>query len=321
MSAPLRFRPADLPGVAAAITRICAEASRLAPCVDIPAGDPQLVMVQTLADRLPHGRLFHVSEPMTRLAVAAAHQFAVFDPETRPSRDGVLAFAVPLPRATPSDLAGGVDTEADYASCAPSVLTWATSDNNDLHVGVWSRLADVEELPGAPPRFFVRDFELVVQLVYAGTTLYPVDDLAAVSPGSVPLTSLVGACWSLMTSPAMTTSRERLPPKRARKGRRAAARNRPVVVIDLADAHHGPAVKPESPSSRTYSHRWWVDPYPRQQRYGPGLSKVKTTWVAGHIKGPDGAPLVERPRVFVWRKAPAAPSGGGGRHLPHTSFT
>jgi hypothetical protein len=42
-----------------------------------------------------------------------------------------------------------------------------------------------------------------------------------------------------------------------------------------------------------YSHQWVVEGHWRWQPCGPGRSERRLIWIAPHIKGPDGAPLID----------------------------
>jgi hypothetical protein len=42
-----------------------------------------------------------------------------------------------------------------------------------------------------------------------------------------------------------------------------------------------------------YSVRWFVKGHWRNQPFGPGLSQVRPIWIAPHIKGPEGAPILD----------------------------
>jgi hypothetical protein len=49
---------------------------------------------------------------------------------------------------------------------------------------------------------------------------------------------------------------------------------------------------------RQYSHRWRVRDHWRWQAYGPGMSLRKRIRVESYVKGPEGKPLVEKPRLY-----------------------
>jgi hypothetical protein len=52
-------------------------------------------------------------------------------------------------------------------------------------------------------------------------------------------------------------------------------------------------------AGRVYRYRWWVNGFWREQPYGPGRSLRRRTFVRGHMKGPDGAPLLLRHTIHV----------------------
>lgn len=41
-----------------------------------------------------------------------------------------------------------------------------------------------------------------------------------------------------------------------------------------------------------YSHQWFVSGHWRKQPYGPGNQYTRTIWIHPHVKGPEGAPLL-----------------------------
>lgn len=41
-----------------------------------------------------------------------------------------------------------------------------------------------------------------------------------------------------------------------------------------------------------YTHQWFVRGHWRQQPYGPGRSQTRAIWIHPHVKGPEGAPLL-----------------------------
>ena len=114
--------------------------------------------------------------------------------------------------------------------------------------------------------------------------------------------SLVAA-WHLMQQPTLA---ERYPAERDNKLARAYARagrdDPDVTIVDLRRRYHpGDDQQTEEQPGR-YSHRWVVTGHWRQQPYGPGRELRQRIWIADHVKGPDGAPLLVRERVNVWRR-------------------
>lgn len=75
-----------------------------------------------------------------------------------------------------------------------------------------------------------------------------------------------------------------------------------VTIIDLRRRYHPGDDQPADEQPGRYSHRWVVSGHWRRQPYGPGRELRHRIWIADHLKGPDGAPLLVRERVNVWRR-------------------
>jgi hypothetical protein len=63
-----------------------------------------------------------------------------------------------------------------------------------------------------------------------------------------------------------------------------------------------PHASPEDAANqpgRVYRHRWWVNGFWREQPYGQGRSLRRRTFVRGHMKGPEGAPILFRHTIHV----------------------
>lgn len=52
-------------------------------------------------------------------------------------------------------------------------------------------------------------------------------------------------------------------------------------------------------AAREYHHQWVVGGHWRLQKVGPGRRDVKLIWIMPYTKGPEGAPLLQRNRVFA----------------------
>ena len=196
---------------------------------------------------------------------------------------------------------------APYRSAAPCILTWVPSPSRhgEVHAALFSRCDDVVLKDGrtCPPNAVTGEWELSM-CALVDPEVIDLGELARSDAASAGILSLIDAIWSLMQTPSMTQVKD-APPPTARKSRKAASEqsSSPVRLVTLRAPDDLPehAEKTESTSKRTYTHRWPVRPHPRQQRCGPKLGQVKTTWIPGYIKGPRDAPLRERPVVYVWR--------------------
>jgi len=297
----VRVRPAQMPGIRDGFARAGRELSRLKSTRrwDI---DPELADFFDSMPRLADAEMFLASPDATTLAVEAAHDMQWFDPATRPSEAGLMVFARHLPLVTVER-----HPTAPYRSAAPCILTWVPSPSRhgEVHAALFSRCDDVVLKDGrtCPPNAVTGEWELSM-CALVDPEVIDLGELARSDAASAVILSLIAATWSLMQTPSMTQVKD-APPPTARKARKAASKqsSSPVRLVTLRAPGDHPehAEKTESTSKRTYTHRWPVRPHPRQQRCGPKLGEVKTTWIPGYIKGPRDAPLRERPVVYVWR--------------------
>jgi hypothetical protein len=107
----------------------------------------------------------------------------------------------------------------------------------------------------------------------------------------------VKAAWLLMQQSLALVSE--IEPDRAARRRAARGRYepRPVRVIELRrPAHSG-----SGDGSREFHHQWIVRGHWRQQWY-PTHEVHRPVWIAPHIKGPEGAPLLGGEKVYAWKR-------------------
>lgn len=116
--------------------------------------------------------------------------------------------------------------------------------------------------------------------------------------GSTNTLRYVVALWTLMNQ-TLTDLREERPRKRKRFGPQRMPQRESITVITLRRRASDPD---HDPSSVEWQHRWLVRGHPRQQRYGPHNAWVKSIWIAPHIKGPEGRPLVVTRKIYDVRR-------------------
>jgi hypothetical protein len=126
---------------------------------------------------------------------------------------------------------------------------------------------------------------------------------AAEIPGTVrTLVSTLAAAWSLMDQPTIASRSEAPLNRKLVRAYRRAGRPAPAVsIIDLRTIYRA-NYDCATDTGRTYRHRWVVRGHWRDQAHGPSRELRKRIYVPSYIKGPDGAPLLERERVNVWRR-------------------
>lgn len=76
-----------------------------------------------------------------------------------------------------------------------------------------------------------------------------------------------------------------------------------VRLIDLRPLRHVNADRDtDGGGGRSYARRWIVRGHWRNQAVGPKRGQRRATWIPSYIKGPHGAPFVEKETVMVWRR-------------------
>lgn len=121
----------------------------------------------------------------------------------------------------------------------------------------------------------------------------------------------LAALWLLAAQPISDTDgRAHAPrPARRRANRLAPGAGRlmdsEVRLIDVRRRAVPREPGDTTGGTRKWGHRTVVTGHWRQQAYGPGWSQRRPVFIAEHIAGPEGAPLVVRESVKVVRSSPA----------------
>lgn len=127
------------------------------------------------------------------------------------------------------------------------------------------------------------------------------DSDEAIPPEDVPTAhdqrTLVMTLFALLASPGIaSTSTQHVDRPSAKRSARAGIDVHDVRVIYLRPPRRSAGNEGESEPDR-YHHRWIVSGHWRSQPYGPGGAFRKPLWIAPHVKGPDGAPLLDGDKV------------------------
>lgn len=235
--------------------------------------------------------LFWTARDMTDLAVSAAASLPEWSPAAAiPEEFGLIAWAKPV-----GMFDWPVPGRAERIRMPVDLMSWGVRGSS---VGVscafrTERIA--EQLnPG------LARLPLISHPVGMWDLEEPVShrlDNGAVSPLSV-----LGTAWLLIGQPAVSARREIRPTI----GPSAAARDDGdgVSIIELRRLQsNSSAAEPDSQSHRRYDKRFWVSGRWRNQACGPGRKLRRPVWISPHIKGPDGAPVMDpSARVYVWRR-------------------
>ncbi|MEW2810975.1 hypothetical protein AB0929_28390 [Streptomyces massasporeus] len=309
----MNLRPADLPELRAELVRHMAshrgrhqlgrfDGTKLTTGASlvgtIRSGDLQTEEVR----RLSHAELFYVSPEMTDLTIAASDSLPFFalNREDLPSEHGLMVFAKPVVLYPNED----GRPEAQIRACC-----WMVADHGAVWLSFYSDWhAWLEESrtagafqPETVDESLQNDHWLCFETFVCGPLAKRRDiegewEEEAQEVGT--LDNAVRAAWLLMQQPLARI--EDLEPDRAtrKRLRRLGHEPAPVRLIGLRRPR---ATAGQGEGSREYQHQWIVRGHWRQQWY-PKRQVHRPVWIAPHIKGPEGAPVIGGEKVNVWKR-------------------
>ncbi|WP_043654510.1 hypothetical protein [Nocardia thailandica] len=264
-----------------------------------PSYDESSVSAEPLLPQITRhleiSELYWVSVDMAALAVSAGAALDLdeidFDVCLAPSRTGLLLFDGGVGAVTYGD----IDCPVDAVSWGP--MAGGRGLLLCFYVARW-RIRD-----GLSAADIQLDDTSTPPLIPISTT----EDVGATGSADRPADTVrraLIATWHLMQQPTVAwTGRAEPDKKTARAHARLGKAVAEVNIIDLRRLYQAtdPDHEPEEKPGR-YSHRWVVTGHWRNQPHGPDRAQRKRIWIPDHVKGPDGAPLLVRERVNVWRR-------------------
>lgn len=248
--------------------------------------------------RLAEADLYFVSPEMTELAVAAGRSLPDFNIESEdiPSPSGFMVFGTPL----------DADIRAPFfkpgRTAGISAITWSVMPHGQaLWLSFYAARSDVTNALSAD---MARDLVAGQQMIYMFGTegaceLRMGDREVATAPYFDLALRAMRSSWLLMQQPLASCSDTE--PNRASRKRlhRAGHEPAPVRVIELRRPKTATGVPGDS--IREYHHRWITRGHWRQQ-WHPKRQVHRPVWIAPHIKGPEGAPLIGGEKVYALKR-------------------
>lgn len=267
-------------------------------------GDGEVFLAQEI--RRLRRESYWVAPDMVALAQAAGAtmpKFTVHEHDL-PSLFGFMYFAEPVGMVETST-PDGRSVTAPVDACAWGPVSG--TDGSALWLSVYVRARTVEEMCDDSPGMTLQEArrvraELPSRIQYENETLIPFghDWKTFVVANSIldTLGRTVRAIWSLMQQPLAECS-DMEPDRAARKRLRRAGHEPALVrVVELrrpkSSGEHGD-------SGREFHHQWIVRGHWRQQ-WHPKREVHRPVWIAPHIKGPEGAPLIGGEKVYAWKR-------------------
>lgn len=248
------------------------------------------------AGRLRSAELFFASDEMTMLADVASATLPPFSllPEDLPSPSGLLVLEAPF---------GAADDEPSGSvmavSWGPSTAGGELIVNADVPAGeLWVSwyFGDEKDLPhltlteACHLRFGTEEIDGALGATSGDQEIRLEDERG---PGR--WMRALKTAWVLMQQPiAQVADAEYKRHDRRRLERQNINADR-VRVITLRRAKS----EGSGDSDREYHHQWIVRGHWRQQWY-PSRGVHRPVWIAPHVKGPKGAPLLGGEKVHAW---------------------
>lgn len=274
------------------------------------------LIVKNEIERLTAAELFHVTAEMMALAKAAAPTLPSFNlmPEDIPAPAGFVYFETPMdtgPRAdqNEADVVGaswgpldGHLPGADW-SLGGLWITWYTSRDSMLRSGV-----ERGTITPAQADLIARNRGplLVDNETQVGFSTGPAISQNGVMTawedftGTARWLLILKSIWLLMSQSLTSVEDVKLDRPTRRRMQRAGIDPPRVRIIALRRPRSDN--ESEATSDREWHHRWVVRGHWRMQPYGPARSRVRPVWIAPHVKGPEGAPLLGGEKVYALRR-------------------
>lgn len=231
-------------------------------------------------DTLSRAPLWWVSEDMKKICVDTV-------------MNGPMPPAEPLPTAT-----GFIVFEGG--------VSFLTKEMMDVPVTAVS-WEQVESMHGGLPDVMLRLFSDAPQitmgrLIDKSLPIAPVrviDDRAM----DASVIALLSVAFALMNQPSVTAAVEsRWDQRRDGPQPRSMTQAAKVKMIVLRPPARSSVRTESGVQRRTPDHRYIVRGFYRNQQYGPRNSLRRRQWIPPFVKGPEGAPLIVKDSVRIWRR-------------------
>lgn len=256
-----------------------------------------------LAEQYRAAELYWVTPDMTRLALHSSEDIPEWTPAAaRPSTFGLLVWDGGLPHLPWHGAPEKAWTRSPLGMRVPptvplDAMMWSPAPSG-IRIGLLTRtdvLADVLVDRWHDTGLFAFGDIVLPLLDPAPTTA--ADWSSDWTPRMV---AVVGATWLMMQQPTVVDVRP-LDPHTGNGAPRQPRLDAEVRIVDLRRAVIAPRA-PAGDGGRAFRHRWIVSGHWRQQACGPGRTQRRPVYVPSHVKGPDGAPMLDTDRVKVWRR-------------------
>ena len=229
-----------------------------------------------------------------------------------PTWDGLIVCAEPLP---PIETATGHGGAARRRMAPVDAIAWARRADT-IRVTLLARpehttrsaahtQAEAAGFPMNPFLAPVAAISLPTPLDLTGPAPDDAEIPAGEWPAIVAVAAFLSSAWVLMDTPTVGHRRILNPrPTTSSTSTQAGASSQrdAVTLVDLRPMRNvRTAVEPEA-EGRRLTTRHVVRGHWTHQPHGHGRQLRRLQWIASYTRGPEGAPLVERDAVYIWRR-------------------
>ena len=283
------IRPQDLPELRAELSQQLTDLKFIRPIRDVlkdQSEDGLREGAAAFGQLVDDATLFHVATPMANLISTAADSLEVFSPDRSdlPAHQGLIIFD--------GDLKQNLRM---HDGCTPPLrgLLWGFSESNPSLL--IAPIADHHEGVPTPGRLVIYP-SLFFTTPFGDRIQNSAFDNGACK--TVRILALLLTAGLLMQQPLADTSTTEADRAARKRLRRAGHQPAPVRVIELRRPKSGAG---SGESDREYHHQWIVRGHWRQHWY-PKRQVHRPVWIAPHIKGPEGAPLIGGEKVYALKR-------------------
>lgn len=288
------IRPGSLPRVRDQIMRHLTPGHSMYDHLAVKYGD----WAEVMRANLRISELYWSSAEMSALSVGASETLPEtwWNVDARPAPCGLLVFD------------GGITTSLNWGDDSPvqvDAVAWGPGRGGCM-ITTWvdrGRATDALDRDGmelavgeVPPLIPLGTF-----VIDTGRALVSAD----IDPEFTAVAGPVAAAWLLMQQPTLVDRIRQHADRDVRRSYARAGRGEPDITYVTLRRAYIPTEKPEygtNPDGSRYYHRWITSGHWREQPYGPGRERRRRIWIPDHIKGPEGAPMLVKKRVNVWRR-------------------
>ena len=244
--------------------------------------------------------LYYVSTAMTQLALSAAQTLPPFvsAPEDYPSAIGFAFFNDGVP-VTWGNMPCRVHAASWQVLATGALVAFFIDLQSVMHEMPEAEVArQLRSLGARADGLWFNDIVRVYSGFNEGGLTADEEELRAQSPVAATMIPVLRSTLLLMQQPLACVSEVEADRAARKRLRRAGQEPKPVRVIELRRPQH---TGERGDGDREYHHQWIVRGHWRQQWY-PARQVHRPVWIAPHIKGPDGAPLIGGEKVYAWKR-------------------